>query len=126
MSDALTVVLGLGVMGGILTVILYNVKEEHEYLRFFLLLLLLTMSSLLLPQALWESKTTCEAVVNNSTVNASTTTYAYTSFCFTNSARSPGTIYTIFIWSYYLIMGCIILWMIVNAAKGLYERRVRK
>lgn len=126
MTEAISYLVGIGVVAGIFSVILYNIREEHNLMRFFILLLLVTLG-FLVSKTFFDARTTCETVVANSTtVSNITTSYEYTSFCFTTTTSTPGTFYTIMMWAYYIIIAYVVVWVFINIITSLGDLRSRK
>lgn len=126
MTEAITYLLGIGVTAIIFGIVLYNMREEEvPFLRFFLIMLMLTMT-LLVSKTLWDARTECDTVVANATILSNVSTgYEYTTYCFTTSTSTPGTFQTIIMWSFYIIIGFVILWLIIKAVTAMLETRVR-
>lgn len=125
MSEAVIYVAGIGVTALIFGLILYYVKEDHPHLRFFMVMVLMTLA-LMMTKTFWDARTECETVVANSTdISSVTTTYEYTNFCYTTTTNTPGTFQTIIYWSYYVMIGYVLLNLLYMAIKGLLDMRSR-
>lgn len=125
MSEAITFLLGIGITAGIFAIILYNLREEHGLIRFFLLMLLLTLG-FFVSKPLWDARTDCETVVANSTqVSNVTTAYEYSTYCYTTTTNTPGTFYTIMLWSYYAIIGYVLIWIFISIIERIRALRFK-
>ena len=119
MLYGITTIIGVAVTCFILWLVGTNLKDdEHGILKFFIILTIFAIL-LLMPKILLDAQTVCESVVANSTVSGLTTSYEYTSFCFKQETSTTGTFMRIILWTYYVIIGYVMLYLFIQALKAL-------
>ena len=85
MTEAIVYLFGIGLVALIFAFIVMNVRNEHAALKYFLIAMLLVLS-MMIPSAMFNARENCETVVSNSTIiDSVTTSYEYSSFCFTTN-----------------------------------------
>lgn len=121
MSEAVTYLLGICATAVIFAFIMLRLNDKHGFLKYLLVFGLLILG-LFIPGAMLNSRTQCEVVMANSTiVNSSLTSYDYQSFCFTTDTSLPVTYYQVMSYAYYVIIGYLMLWSIINAFNVLLQ-----
>ena len=122
MSDPLTMVVGIGIVSFLLLTLLSYLDDRHEVLKYLIVMSVLAMM-LIMPKVFGESMKTCDTVVSNSTVTGNTTAYSYTSYCTAQDSSTTSTFMSIVYWTYYLIIGYLLMWIFVKALGALWDMR---
>lgn len=122
MTDALVFVIGIGVAALITYFISSSLSDEHEAVKFLLMMALFAFL-LLLPKVFGDASNICTAVEANHTVVGNVTSYSYAEFCFTKDSTTTGTLMKIVYWVYYLVMGYITVFLFWKALMSLWGRK---
>ena len=126
-----TLPLMIGLLGsaGLLLWFMYSLDEEiHMPLR-LLIVFFLFATLLMVPKVMVDSRTVCEVVNTNSTVNGATTNHEYGSFCYNRPETTSITFWqnsTLLYWLFvgYAIVG-IFLWGLNKVMESIKTRPKR-
>lgn len=107
-SEAMTYLVGIALVIAYFFVLQYVFGERHWLLKYLFIMGIL-LAGYFIPGVLLDARTQCDVVVSNSTVVVNTTSYSYTSFCYTTSTNTPDTFYQVFAWIYYFMLAYFII-----------------
>jgi hypothetical protein len=116
MSEGIGLLLAIALMMIFFSLLLYLFQEQNPLLRLLFIMAIL-VSGFFVPTAVYKLRTTCETVVNTSTLVVGVTTNTYMQECFTTDDTAADTFYTIF-WSIYQIL---ILYFICKVAYMMFQ-----
>jgi hypothetical protein len=110
--DALSVIIGVGMVCAIMFVFAYIISENHPVLKMFVLIFCIILL-IVIPHSLIESRRVCETVVANSTTyNSSTTTYEYGTHCFDGDSTASTLLLKVVTWFYRVFSAYVIIYLI--------------
>lgn len=125
MIEGLTYLVGIAIMGGFFLLLGGVFGSEFPVIR-MLFVMLTVVLAYFVPAAMLDANTICETVVANSTVvDASTTSYGYTHYCFNSGITTPNTFYLIIAWVYYAILGWLTVFVFVTSVRLMLKLKVR-
>lgn len=108
--DPLATIIGLGLTSFLLFFFSSQLEEKHGFLKLLTIFIVLALL-ILIPNAVIDGQTSCEPVVNSTTINANTTTYTYTDHCITIDNNTNATFFKGVILFYVLFILYVILYL---------------
>ena len=91
-------------------------NEVQDGLKIFLILFAVALS-IYIPKAAMDAQTTCDWLPSNSTTVGNTTSYQYTTYCYTETASTPTSFYKAVMWFVRIFWGIILIAMLVEMVK---------
>ena len=114
--EALAYLFGIG-LTMLLFFLLLVVFQEKNFLLKYLFIMGIFFAGYMIPTVVMDVRTTCETVINTSTVTGNTTSFSYMQQCFTTTTKTADTFFIVYSWIFFAMIG----YFIVKVFYDLYQ-----